>query len=97
MSISRPWARRMTRGRNRRPGRKGVRNAIHDVDDPGGYEDAKPGTVPDAEAVARRMKYNEALQKAGVLLALDGLHPPSMGCSCHIPGRHAEGHRWSIC
>jgi hypothetical protein len=25
------------------------------------------------------MKYNEALQKAGVLLALDGLHPPSMG------------------
>jgi len=25
------------------------------------------------------MKYNESLQKAGVLLALDGLHPPSMG------------------
>jgi hypothetical protein len=25
------------------------------------------------------MKYNTALQKAGVLLALDGLHPPSMG------------------
>ncbi len=25
------------------------------------------------------MKYNEALQKAGVLVALDGLHPPSMG------------------
>jgi hypothetical protein len=25
------------------------------------------------------MKSNEALQKAGVLLALDGLHPPSMG------------------
>ncbi len=25
------------------------------------------------------MKYNEDLQKAGILLALDGLHPPSMG------------------
>ena len=25
------------------------------------------------------MKYNASLQKAGVLLALDGLHPPSTG------------------
>ncbi|HVS66155.1 MAG TPA: YciI family protein [Thermoanaerobaculia bacterium] len=46
---------------------------------PKGYETAEPGTAPDAEAVERMMKYNEALQKAGVLLALDGLHPPSMG------------------
>jgi hypothetical protein len=46
---------------------------------PKGYEKARPGTVPDAKAVAAMMKYNEALQKAGVLLALDGLHPPSMG------------------
>jgi|SRR5690606_8486874 len=47
---------------------------------PEGYQDAQPGTVPeDPEAVGRMMKYNEALQKAGVLLALDGLHPPSMG------------------
>ncbi|MBI3144434.1 MAG: YciI family protein [Pseudogulbenkiania sp.] len=46
---------------------------------PKGYENAVPGTMPDAAAVAAMMKYNEALQKAGVLLALDGLHPPSMG------------------
>jgi hypothetical protein len=47
---------------------------------PKGYENAEPGTVPDdPAAVERMMKYNEALQKAGVLLALDGLHPPSMG------------------
>ena len=46
---------------------------------PGGYEKAAPGTAPDAKAVAAMMKYNESLQKAGVLLALDGLHPPSMG------------------
>jgi len=35
--------------------------------------------MPEAKAVAAMMKYNEALQKAGVLLGLDGLHPPSMG------------------
>jgi hypothetical protein len=29
--------------------------------------------------VAEMMKYNEALKKAGVLLSLDGLHPPSTG------------------
>jgi hypothetical protein len=46
---------------------------------PKGYESAAPGTVPDAKAVEAMMKYNEALRKAGVLLALDGLHPPSMG------------------
>jgi hypothetical protein len=31
------------------------------------------------------MKYNESLQKAGVLLALDGLHPPSMGVRVSFP------------
>lgn len=46
---------------------------------PKGYESAKPGAMPDADKVAAMMKYNESLQMAGVLLALDGLHPPSMG------------------
>jgi len=46
---------------------------------PKGYESAAPGTMPDAKAVAAMMKYNEELQKAGVLLSLDGLHPPSAG------------------
>ena len=35
--------------------------------------------MPSAEAVAAMMKYNEALKNAGVLITLDGLHPPSMG------------------
>jgi hypothetical protein len=38
-----------------------------------------PAAVPTAEAVAKMMEYNKALQKAGVLLALDGLLPPSTG------------------
>jgi hypothetical protein len=53
---------------------------------PKGYENAKPGTMPDPEAVAAMMKYNESLQKAGVLLALDGLHPPSMGVRVTFSG-----------
>src|SRR5579863_8708342 len=46
---------------------------------PKGYESAAPGTMPDPKAVEAMMKYNKALQKAGVLIALDGLHPPSTG------------------
>jgi hypothetical protein len=46
---------------------------------PKGYESAAPGTLPDPKALATMRKYNETLQQAGILLALDGLHPPSMG------------------
>ncbi len=53
---------------------------------PKGYDKAVPGTMPDAKAVAAMMKYNESLQKAGVLLALDGLHPPSMGARVSFSG-----------
>jgi hypothetical protein len=53
---------------------------------PKGYEKAAPGAVADAKAVAAMMKYNEDLQKAGVLLALDGLHPPSMGARVAFSG-----------
>jgi hypothetical protein len=42
---------------------------------PEGYASAAPDAVPSAEAVAKMMEYNKALQKAGVLLALDGLFP----------------------
>ncbi|HTP99357.1 MAG TPA: YciI family protein [Casimicrobiaceae bacterium] len=53
---------------------------------PKGYESAVPGTLPDAAGVAAMMRYNEQLQKAGVLLALDGLHPPSMGARVSFEG-----------
>lgn len=46
---------------------------------PKGYETAEPDTQPEADAVSAMMKYNEELQKAGVLLSLDGLRPPSEG------------------
>jgi len=44
-----------------------------------------PGAMPDAAAISTMMTYNESLQKAGVLLALDGLHPPSMGARVTFP------------
>jgi hypothetical protein len=53
---------------------------------PKGYEAAAPGTMPDAEAVAAMMKYNEALKQAGVLITLDGLHPPSTGARVSFAG-----------
>src|SRR5262245_61295255 len=53
---------------------------------PKGYETANPGTMPEPKAVEAMMKYNESLQKAGVLLALDGLHPPSMGSRVTFAG-----------
>jgi hypothetical protein len=53
---------------------------------PRGYEAVAPGTMPPAEAVAAMMKYNEALKQAGVLITLDGLHPPSMGARVAFSG-----------
>ena len=53
---------------------------------PKGYESAAPGTMPEADAVGAMMKYNEALKEAGVLRALDGLHPPSMGARVSFDG-----------
>ena len=52
---------------------------------PKGYESAAAGVMPSAEAVAAMMRYNESLKKAGVLLSLDGLHPPSMGARVTFP------------
>src|ERR1700742_2239564 len=53
---------------------------------PKGYETAEPGTMPDAKAVAAMMKYNEELKNAGVLITLDGLHPPSAGARVSFAG-----------
>lgn len=57
---------------------------------PRGYEQATPGTMPPADRVAAMTRYNESLQQAGVLLAVDGLHPPSMGARVSFPGGKAR-------
>lgn len=46
---------------------------------PLGYETAPPDVQLDPGRMAAMMRYNEELRQAGVLITLDGLHPPSMG------------------
>ena len=53
---------------------------------PKGYESAEPGAMPDADAVAAMMKYNEALQQAGVLQSLEDLRPPAEGARVSFVG-----------
>src|ERR1700716_3985980 len=53
---------------------------------PLGYETAPPDVQLDPERVRAMMKYNEALKNAGVLITLDGLHPPSMGARVSFAG-----------
>jgi hypothetical protein len=51
-----------------------------------GDKKVEAGALPDAKLVAAMMKYNEDLTKAGVLLALDGLHPSSKGARIRFSG-----------
>jgi hypothetical protein len=44
---------------------------------PAGYASAAPDFRPDLKSIETMMAYNKSLCEAGVLLALDGLHPGS--------------------
>ena len=48
-----------------------------------------PDFMPPADAIEKMGRFNEELQKAGVLLALDGLHPPEKAArvSFDAPGK----------
>jgi hypothetical protein len=45
-----------------------------------------PDFMPDMEAIRKMGEYNEELQRAGVLLTLDGLTPPSAGARVSFAG-----------
>jgi len=45
---------------------------------------AETGALPDEQAVATMMKYNEELVRAGVMLAGEGLHPSSKGVRVRV-------------
>jgi hypothetical protein len=53
---------------------------------PLGYETAPPDVKLDPKRMAAMMEYNKALKEAGVLITLDGLHPPSMGARVSFAG-----------
>src|SRR5208283_5265171 len=50
-------------------------------------EAEKEGALPDPQLLLEMGKYNEELMKAGVLLALDGLHPSSKGARVKFSGK----------
>jgi len=50
-------------------------------------ESEKEGALPDPQILLEMGKYNEELVKAGVLLALDGLHPSSKGARVKFSGK----------
>jgi hypothetical protein len=56
---------------------------------PRGYEKAEPGALPSAEMVAEMTQYDESLARAGVLLSMDGLHPPSKATRLTFAKRRA--------
>jgi hypothetical protein len=50
-------------------------------------ESEKEGALPDPQLLADMGKYNEELINAGILLALDGLHPSSKGARVKFSGK----------
>lgn len=53
---------------------------------PRGYDVAAPSATPSRARVEQMMKFNRTLHEAGVLLALDGLHPPATGARVCFSG-----------
>ena len=49
-------------------------------------ESDQEGALPDPQLMADMGKYNEELMKAGVVLAMDGLHPSSKGARVKFSG-----------
>ena len=57
---------------------------------PKAYENARADFVPPTDLVAKMTKYNRSLTDAGVLLSLDGLHPPAKGVRVTFAGGKAK-------
>jgi hypothetical protein len=49
-------------------------------------KNSEAGVLPEEKLLAEMGKYNEELAKAGVLLAMDGLHPSSKGARVRFSG-----------
>src|SRR5258708_12329442 len=49
-------------------------------------ESEKEGALPDPQLLLEMGKYNEELMKAGIVLAMDGLHPSSKGARVKFSG-----------
>ena len=54
---------------------------------------SEAGEMPSTELLAAMTKYNEELANAGIVLALDGLHPSSKGVRVRFSGKNRDRHR----
>ncbi len=52
-----------------------------------GNRESEAGELPGADELQAMRRYNEALMKAGVMLAGDGLHPTAKGAKVRFEGR----------
>ena len=50
--------------------------------------ETEKGALPDPQSLAAMGKFNEELIKAGVVLAMDGLHPSSKGARVKFSGKN---------
>ena len=50
-------------------------------------KESEEGALPDPQFMADMGKYNEELIKAGIVLAMDGLHPSSKGARVKFSGK----------
>ena len=50
-------------------------------------ESEKEGALPDPQLLLEMGNYNEELSRAGILLALDGLHPSAKGARVKFSGK----------
>jgi hypothetical protein len=50
-------------------------------------KDSEAGVMPSQKLLAEMGKFNQELMKAGVLLAVDGLHPSSKGKRVRLSGQ----------
>src|SRR5437868_13976270 len=50
-------------------------------------KDSEAGVMPNEQLLTDMGNYNEALVKAGVLLAMDGLHPSAKGARMRFSGK----------
>ena len=53
---------------------------------PKAYESATADFVPPVELVAKMTKFNESMQKAGIVLGMEGLQPPAKATRVQFGG-----------
>jgi hypothetical protein len=66
--------------------RRRYAHAVHAADDPQGVREGSAWRHAGGKGGGRHDEVQRVLQAAGVLLTLDGLHPPSMGARISFPG-----------